>query len=298
MPDIPMSNRSNADLQAELERRNASELSRFSGELSTAQTSAIKSVEELQKRNADNLKKFVSELEASRAAAVKSVDELQKRVAAEHATMLQLQTELRAAKAMLDNSQVGVGFGAQPGAEIQASSQVARTSGQQQRSSSPVLRGTHNCAGLSAELMSLPAALPCTVPQKEVDKEKGLLVAAKEAAQAARKEAAEAAAAARTAELALRGQAGMETLKVSRQAMVQWRRADHKRQVARAHHRGRKWRRRTLLPRLPSRPAGWLLCETLPLHSAPGPAVPTGPGGRLRLDPGRRRGAGQAAQPG
>lgn len=153
MPDIPMSNRSNADLQAELERRNASELSRFSGELSTAQTSAIKSVEELQKRNADNLKKFVSELEVSRAAAVKSVDELQKRVAAEHATMLQLQTELRAAKAMLDNS------------------------------------------------------------QKEVDKEKGLLVAAKEAAQAARKEAAEAAAAARTAELALRGQAGMETLK-------------------------------------------------------------------------------------
>ncbi|KAL4422984.1 hypothetical protein ABPG77_005464 [Micractinium sp. CCAP 211/92] len=153
MPDIPAATRSNADLQAELERRNATELSRFSGQLTTAQSSAIKGVEELQKRNAENLKAFVSELEASKAAAVKSVEELQKRVAAEHATMLQLQTELRAAKAMLDNS------------------------------------------------------------QKEVDKEKGLLVAAKEAAQAARKEASEAAAAARTAELALRGQAGMETLK-------------------------------------------------------------------------------------
>lgn len=109
MPNIPAATRSNADLQAELERRNATELSRFSGELSTAQTSAIKSVEELQKRNAENLKQFVSELEASRSAAVKSVEELQKRVAAEHATMLQLQTELRAAKAMLDNSQVGRG---------------------------------------------------------------------------------------------------------------------------------------------------------------------------------------------
>lgn len=107
MPDIPAATRSNADLQAELERRNATELSRFSGQLTTAQSSAIKGVEELQKRNAENLKAFVSELEASKAAAVKSVEELQKRVAAEHATMLQLQTELRAAKAMLDNSQVG-----------------------------------------------------------------------------------------------------------------------------------------------------------------------------------------------
>ncbi|KAL4451967.1 hypothetical protein ABPG75_007629 [Micractinium tetrahymenae] len=153
MPDIPTSNRSTADLQAELERRNAAELSRFSGDLTSAQSSAIKGVEELQRRNTENLKQFVSELEASKAAAVRSVDELQKRVAAEHATMLQLQAELRTAKAMLDTS------------------------------------------------------------QKDVEKEKGLLVAAKEAAQAARKEAAEAAAAARTAELALRGQAGLETLK-------------------------------------------------------------------------------------
>ncbi|PRW58670.1 carbohydrate-binding module family 20 isoform A [Chlorella sorokiniana] len=101
---------------------------------------------EVEKRNADALNKMANELEASKAAAVKSVKDLQARLAAEHAQMLKLQGELKSAK---------------------------------------------------SELLDA---------QKEVEKEKGLLVSAK-------RQAAEAAEAARQAEMALRGQAGLDTLK-------------------------------------------------------------------------------------
>lgn len=142
---------------------------------------------------------------------------------------------------------------------------------------------------------------PSFGPQKEVDKEKGLLVAAKEAAQAARKEASEAAAAARTAELALRGQAGMETLKASCRLWP----GDAGQGTCSSPGHGPRTVYGDIAGRQPcsvlARDLSCPTCSALitPTRRShpPAPAVTPGPGSRLRLDPGRHRCAGQAAQP-
>jgi hypothetical protein len=116
-----------------------------------------------------------------------------------------------------------------------------------------------------------------------VDKEKGLLVAAKDAALAAKKEAADAAAAAHAAELALRGQAGLETLKVG--GGKEQRRVGGLLVVPNLLELVRDMR--CLYLRLPKP------LITAPRASPPA-AVSPGPGRRLWLDPGRHCGAGQA----
>ena len=141
---------------------------------------------------------------------MQNVETLQKRVAAEHAAMLQLQAELRSAKAQLSDSQVGLLGGGGP--LVWAS---AAACGRPAAPAVPCVSPPARMSLASHITQSPPPPLPSRA-QVQVEKEKGLLVAAKDAALAAKKEAAEAAAAAHAAELALRGQAGLETLKVGR----------------------------------------------------------------------------------